>query len=445
MQINNRRISKLLFTGIFLLTLWQTCLTQAGHAQDAVTKAAVVRLSSSASAKCGTGFFIEDGRTIVINAHLAKSLCSRGKCKGIAISSDSAKETIQTEPPLKDLTVRAIFPAIDITLLELPSGERNPTALKFGVAAPRYGENITMIGFPGCANLTVTTGNIYDLNNIWFNSGAQGTGGSSGSPILNSEGQVIGVGFQVDSFVSLFTDTWGSQNYNIRAIRGDVIQSLRAVSLGERIKSEAELLLEFYSQAVMPSSGLARLHRGLFFLNAARSLANSIAGETGNIELLRAATLIDRWPDSLWHTAYPAPSSQQGKIIERLAFAANVEARGPIDHSLRRLDDSEVSEALQATGRGADEIQRFLELLPSPGAKQIPGTLPTLLFTTALIAAAIIAILVLWSWSLGYTYARASGGRIRRIATTLFIAVALWPLSFLVFRFFYRRGKSSRA
>jgi len=441
MLIRNRILPEALLAGILGLILWEAPLGCTAHAQ---TNSAIVRLSSSSSAKCGTGFFIEDGRTLVTNAHLARSLCSNQRCPGVALRSANAEQATEAEQALKDLTVQAVFPAIDIALLELPPGERNPNALKFSSATPQYGAVVTMIGFPGCADPVTTSGNIHDLNEIWFNSGANGTGGSSGSPILNSHGEVIGVGFQVDSFLSLFTDLWGSGSYNLRAIRSDVIQALREVAKSARIKSEAALLLEFYSHSVATSSGLTRLHRGVFFLNSARSLVNLVASETEDIELLRAANLVDRWPDALWQNTHPIPSSQQGKIMERLAFAANIEARGPIDHSLHRLDSSKVSSALQAQGRSADEIKHLLELLPSPGARQIPGTLPTLLFTAALITTATVVFIVAWSWSLGYVYARASGGRAKRLAISLLVALAIWPVSLIVFRLFFCRAEGSK-
>lgn len=132
----------------------------------------------------GSGFYIKDGREIVTNYHVIKG------------SSE-----VRVKTPGGDLVsalrVKAVDKKHDIAILEMPSeGKGQPLPLHSG--DPEVGEEILAIGNPKGLEKTLSTGVISGLrrmdgNSLVYQITAPISPGSSGGPVLNTDGQVLGV------------------------------------------------------------------------------------------------------------------------------------------------------------------------------------------------------------------------------------------------------------
>lgn len=130
----------------------------------------------------GSGFILADGR-IVTNAHVVSN-ASRVDVHGLE------ERYLGTIP-----YASAVSEAIDIAIL--PGITGLPASLRFAQTAPQVGESVIVIGAPLGLSHTVSTGIVSAVRTIRGTTYLQITApispGSSGGPVLNSQGEVVGV------------------------------------------------------------------------------------------------------------------------------------------------------------------------------------------------------------------------------------------------------------
>jgi S1-C subfamily serine protease len=133
----------------------------------------------------GTGWFCGDGKTVVTNAHVLKGTYNVLKVYNVATGKEYTIDHVNYLNPKDDvaaLTVR----------------EENDAFLAISDVAPVEGSNVTVIGNPMEHYGTVTTGIVSALRTdpkagSIMQISAPVSHGSSGSPVLNDNGEVIGM------------------------------------------------------------------------------------------------------------------------------------------------------------------------------------------------------------------------------------------------------------
>jgi tetratricopeptide (TPR) repeat protein len=133
----------------------------------------------------GTGFFVAKNGDVVSNYHVLQG-ASRSRVK-LADGEEFAVKKVVAEDPEGDL-VRI---SVDIP-------EEKVTPLVISPAAPRVGEKVVVIGTPLGLDQTVSDGIVSAIREIpGFGKIVQMTApispGSSGSPVLNMKGDVVGI------------------------------------------------------------------------------------------------------------------------------------------------------------------------------------------------------------------------------------------------------------
>jgi tetratricopeptide (TPR) repeat protein len=141
--------------------------------------------SKSNSVSQGSGFFINEDGDIISNYHVIK-----GSNKIEVMTSDGKKY------PVKDIL--ATDKDIDLFLasVDIPKNEVHP--IKISSTIPEIGEDIMVIGCPEGLSQTMTRGIISAIRDLKdygtvIQIDAAISPGSSGSPVINKEGEVIGV------------------------------------------------------------------------------------------------------------------------------------------------------------------------------------------------------------------------------------------------------------
>jgi hypothetical protein len=133
----------------------------------------------------GTGWFYGDGKTVVTNAHILKGRYNVLKVYNVATGKEYTIDHVNylnTKDDVAALTVR----------------EENDAFLAISDVAPVEGSNVTVIGNPKEHYGTVTTGIVSALRTdpkagSVMQISAPISHGSSGSPVLNDSGEVIGM------------------------------------------------------------------------------------------------------------------------------------------------------------------------------------------------------------------------------------------------------------
>ena len=151
------------------------------------TKPAVVYLKGLD--KTGSGFFVTDTGVMVTNAHVA-----RGEESLMAVLPDA-----------KQLEAKIVYidGDLDIALAKV-EGDSFPHLALTEAAAVQQGESVIAIGNPGDAMLfSVTEGIVSAVGKFpnagpgtWIQTDAPINPGNSGGPLLNSQGEVIGINTQ---------------------------------------------------------------------------------------------------------------------------------------------------------------------------------------------------------------------------------------------------------
>jgi hypothetical protein len=150
----------------------------------AQTKPAVVYLKGVE--KAGTGFFVTQTGVIATNAHVA-----RGEESLLTLLSNGLQ---------REAKVVYIDPDLDIALAKIP-GTGFPHLALGDVSTVRQGQSVLVIGNPGDAMLfSVTKGIVSGIGTFpsagpgtWIQTDAPINPGNSGGPLLNSQGEAIGI------------------------------------------------------------------------------------------------------------------------------------------------------------------------------------------------------------------------------------------------------------
>lgn len=163
----------------------------------------------------GTGFIITNDGYIVTNAHVLKGM---GEVQSITYES----EMIETEFIGQDLV-------LDIALLKIPG---NPVALEFGDSDDvQIGEKVIAIGNPLGLQFSVTEGIVSAVDrtgpnglDAYIQTDAALNPGNSGGPLINKQGEVIGI----NNFKA-----GGSENIGFALESNYIIEAVNSIAMEE--------------------------------------------------------------------------------------------------------------------------------------------------------------------------------------------------------------------
>ena len=161
-------------------------------------KASVVRITGGSlftdrrawwNIGAGSGFFVEPDK-IVTNMHVVSS-------PGVIFAKLGDNETIWTVEGVTAFDIEN-----DLVILKI-AGEGVPLPIGNSDAATK-GETVYAIGYPGGGEYKLTEGIVWNsrYKDMWIQTTAETVKGSSGGPILNDRGEVIGISSRVSDFYS---------------------------------------------------------------------------------------------------------------------------------------------------------------------------------------------------------------------------------------------------
>jgi len=218
---------------LYLAQFWPTGQNSAIAAEDIVrlvkdVKPAVVLIQTfdadGQPSSSGSGFFINDKGHIITNHHVIERAYSA------TVKTSSGREYAVGGVVARDVEA-------DIVKLSVNIQDTNIVPLKLSTAIPSEGEDIIVIGSPLGLEASVSTGIVSAVRDIpAFGKILQITApvspGSSGSPVLNTKGEVIGV--------ATFIATEG-QNINF-AVPSEKILALKETAKLQRQMQTTPLL-----------------------------------------------------------------------------------------------------------------------------------------------------------------------------------------------------------
>ena len=189
----------------------------------------------------GSGFFIDNKGRLITNHHVIEGAYSA------TIKTSTGKEY-----PVQGIVAKDT--AADIVKLVVNLPDANTTFLNLSVNVPSEGEDIIVIGNPLGLESTVSTGIVSAVRDIpAFGKFLQITApislGSSGSPVINSKGEVIGIATLIVT---------KGQNLNF-AIPSDKIIALKETAKATLSESYSSLTADANSAQSFYDKGLKEL------------------------------------------------------------------------------------------------------------------------------------------------------------------------------------------
>lgn len=133
----------------------------------------------------GSGFFVSDNGVAISNYHVFE-----GTSKGLEIIRTAEGKELKVEEVLdynkeKDYIIFKVSSGLGLKYIPIPIAENQP----------EIGEDVFAIGNPYELEHTLSTGIVsgYRNNDKWIQTTTEITHGSSGGPLLNMKGEVVGI------------------------------------------------------------------------------------------------------------------------------------------------------------------------------------------------------------------------------------------------------------
>ncbi len=215
------------------------------------TRNSTVRVMSwSGSFHNGSGFFVDKNK-IVTNFHVIAEL-------GPVFAMITDKEEVWA---IEGVT--AYDAKNDLVILKI-AGEGAPLSLDNSDAV-KMGDAVTVVGYPGGKYKTVSKGMMHSIRNSdkWFKVKVELAPGNSGSPVINSSGQVIGIVSSMED-PSKVTELYGY------AIPSNVLRTLLTRSMPseplahwykrDRIRAYAKYALDQHKEAIADFDSIIQLN-----------------------------------------------------------------------------------------------------------------------------------------------------------------------------------------
>lgn len=311
----------------------------------------VFRLEGDES--CATGFSGPGG--IWTSAHFGRELCPQGRCKNVSITNRAGKELT-----CGDLSFVEHLPELDIGVLRC-SGATEPLKFHDGDLP----KEVSVVSFPKCGNLTVSTGKITDDSSLFVSTSATGRYGSSGAPLLTYDNKVIGVVTASSSlfWAALANVTGGSFPLRASKLSAKVreIPYLPGIPRGLSLPKEAsDSFLAFYRDSVRTATGLNRFLRGDEFIEIGRGLRRRFKISPFNW----TSTYLGETPEEVLRELGDAAP---------LYFALLMEERGPYHFMGKKMKIEDVSRVLSPLNLGDKAYSESEEVLTLAIASTYPG------------------------------------------------------------------------
>jgi hypothetical protein len=192
---------------------------------------AVVRVRTAG--QVATGFFVSPSGLLVTNNHvLGSSVCPLQGCY-VELTQLHERGQPRQQPAIVFAVPTTVDAGLDMALLQFydQAGDQlsTPSYLSFNAeeAASLLNQHVTIVGHPEGALKKWTDGQVTDANGQWITTTAYTLPGDSGSPILNDQGQVIGLLHRGPTSEDLFAEN-GVDMYSLGTASAPIVAAMAA-------------------------------------------------------------------------------------------------------------------------------------------------------------------------------------------------------------------------
>ncbi|ABG42518.1 peptidase S1 and S6, chymotrypsin/Hap [Paraglaciecola sp. T6c] len=167
----------------------QTAQNLFSHYQSALYQIRIIELGSGNKSSIGSGFQINDSGVLVTNYHVVSEF--------VYFPEKYRIEYLAADGSVGDLSLVNIDVVNDLALVQVKSGSSSAGFFSLSASLPEQGSSIYSLGNPHDLGMIVVPGTFNGIKKNSFYQRIHFTGsinpGMSGGPVVNPEGQVVGV------------------------------------------------------------------------------------------------------------------------------------------------------------------------------------------------------------------------------------------------------------
>ena len=408
-----------LFAGFY----WISPEAKADPAPQNPDRGAVVLMTGGSEEHCGTAFFL-DSKNFVTNAHVARALCPSGSCelKLIETSAGRPEQTLRSSA-----TVKKISFALDLAILELKGQSWPGPGVQIG-PSPRIGDTAEVVGYPACGTQQSTTGKITELDSFHLSADAKSLPGNSGSPILNSASELIGILSRSDTFAEGIAARLFGKPHPSRGIPIGVFDTWRKLEGRAAIQYEIDVLLQYQREELPKIQGSRRAMEGLAFISGVEGVRDDLlrSPETPAV-VLRMIALLQSYPDRFNDLLAKDLTDPLSLAVEELLFAASLEGLGAAKNPLAEFGPEEFIAGVKDLGRPQQHLDRLEAIYKQAAHQRYPGMYIYFLsfWPWAFLFANYLGSLI---WGMGWVFGKYRATFIKRVLVMILVGI-FWPIS----------------
>ncbi len=383
---------------------------------------------------CGSGFYIGEGR-VITNAHVAKSVCEFGKCPKLEVFQGTpGHEGFSKKLEFGGITLERLIPSLDLALLQVQFKSAAPEPLTVSDSnVVQLSDAVSVAGFPLCKGFVRSEGTVVERRVDSFLTSATISKGSSGSAVLNRQGQVVGIITQSATIYEGLSGLLLGTSHRGRAVDAKYITLLVNGDYQNILSEEVKSAFAFYKENVSGKRSFDRLIPGIYFSMLVEKISERLRLQGSDpIELKLLLSSLDEFPQR------GLLSNSTIEDVELLSIAYALE--GPSDFLQPRATKDAFLQSLKIAGRSNSHLEKVSNLLSDFERSRYSGIYPYLLMLFVII----LGLGIVWAFSLGFLFATLKGSIFRRGFWTAVSAVALWPLPIIII-LLYRHYFPARA
>ncbi len=418
----------------FLAVLLITTLGFGSAVRAELPNARSLLLLASPKGACATGFLLK-GDLIVTNAHVVDGICDYGDCSGVEIyGANTFGKAPDERLSFKKLSAKRIISSFDIAVLEVKGLPFRPPIDTALIDNADLGSTATVLGYPGCKSLEQSSGKLKNGDTLHVETELKGSYGSSGSPVFNQDGKIVGVAIQAESLFDAAQNVSLGTPFPLRIVRANFLKDILEKNEEDLLNEEVSILLEYYDSHVSTVDGLDRVMKGFQFIATLNGLRTRV---------LSTPALSQYYRPFLWYDDYlnilplglPAAGKNQELLLklEELLTALNVEINGPNARLFHPADLTVLKRALEDAGYPEKHSQKIEGIVKHAIDQKFPGSQMLQIKYGLYVGLVIIVIAALWGLSVSYVFCRSLGNVVIRFFKALLVGILLWPLSFLIY------------